>query len=38
MDKITEKRHFPMIFFCKTFNYLISLIYQQITIIKHGMY
>ena len=34
IDNITEKRHFPMIFFCKTFNYSISHIYQQITIIK----
>jgi hypothetical protein len=33
IDKITEKRHFPM-YFCDTFNYSISAIYQQITIIK----
>jgi hypothetical protein len=34
--KITEKGHLPMDFFCKTFNYSISPIYQQITTIKNG--
>jgi hypothetical protein len=33
IDKITEKRHFPMDNFQETFNYSISPIYQQITII-----
>jgi hypothetical protein len=33
-DKITEKRHFPMVFVHKTFNYSIPPIHQQITIIK----
>jgi hypothetical protein len=33
-DKITEKRHFPMDFFHKTFNFSIPPIHQQITIIK----
>jgi hypothetical protein len=38
LDKITEMRQFPMDFFCKTFNYSISPIYQQIAIIKNGIY
>jgi hypothetical protein len=36
-DKITGKRHFPMDFFHKTFNYLISPIHQQITNAKNGL-
>jgi hypothetical protein len=38
LDKITEKRQFPMDFFQKTFNYSISPIYQQIATIKNGIY
>jgi hypothetical protein len=38
LDKITEKRQFPIDFFCKTFNYSILPIYQQIAIIKNGIY
>ncbi len=38
IDKITEKKHFPMDFFCKTLNYSISPICQQITIIKNGIH
>jgi hypothetical protein len=34
IDKITEKRHFPKDFLQKPFNYSISTIYQQITIMK----
>jgi hypothetical protein len=37
IDKITEKRHFPLDFFSKTFNCSILPIHQQITIIKNGL-
>jgi len=34
-DKITEKRHFPMDFFHKTFNHSIPPIHQQIIMLGH---
>jgi hypothetical protein len=37
-DKITEKRHFPMDFFHKTFIYSIPPLHQQVTITKNGMW
>jgi hypothetical protein len=38
IDKITEKRQFPMNFYHKTFNLSISPIYEQIAIINNGIY
>jgi hypothetical protein len=35
--KITEKRHFPMDFSHKTFNYSIPPIHQQIRNIQNGV-
>ncbi len=37
-DFFTDERHFPMDFSHDTFNHLISLIHQQISIMKSGVY
>jgi hypothetical protein len=38
IDNITEMRQFPMDFFRENFNYSILPVYQQIAIIKNGIY